>query len=398
MERRGIARAGARTPRSPARRSSTGRRGRRGGRGSRAARRRAQPVARARRRRPRARRTPRRRRRSGSRGRRARRPRRGRAAPRSTSTNAARQCSVWKPTLSHASSPSWIARAIAGGSTAQASGPDPRDVREVRDPRRRAARRGRARARGRGGSPGRRPARPGRGRAPRRRPPRAHGWPRRSPSRHGRVEVGVGIVLQVPQTVLDEPQHGVRDHAVEAAGRRRGRGRRAGARTASPTPSAPCARPGPAISRSTSPIALATQVTSFRSTSGRSAVTRPPAPRDASSAPSAPRRKPTGPRFETTISGSRRSASQPDAGRLPSVTSIDDAPLAAQHGEGDRLARARASSSRAARRRRRSSTFVPPIATIRSPPSVTSRPLKASVRAPPRKPGASRPASRPRRA
>ena len=122
----------------------------------------------------------------------------------------------------------------------------------------------------------------------------------------GRAEVGSGILLQVPQTVLDEPQHGVRDHAVEAPvhlgvvrhqAQRERRARRRLLRAASGSRRSR-ARPRPSRSRPTS----------RRSgrPAARRAVTRPPAPRDASIAPAEPRRKPTGPRFETTISGPRR--------------------------------------------------------------------------------------------
>src|SRR5207248_1191863 len=64
-----------------------------------------------------------------------------------------------------------------------------------------------------------------------------------------------------------------------------------------------------ATARSSSVIALAIQVTSCRSSRPRSAVTRPPPPRRATRLPSPSRPNDTGPRFETTISLGRDTAS-----------------------------------------------------------------------------------------
>ena len=70
-----------------------------------------------------------------------------------------RQRSVWKPTTSFASRPSWIARRIALGQHAPVVRLRPGDVDELRERRVRAAPRARSAARGRGGSRGRRPRR-----------------------------------------------------------------------------------------------------------------------------------------------------------------------------------------------------------------------------------------------
>src|SRR5205823_14388618 len=66
--------------------------------------------------------------------------------------------------------------------------------------------------------------------------------------------------------------------------------------------------PSAATKRSSSVVALAIHVTSWRSRSPRSAVTSPPAPRRATRLPSASRPYVTGPRFETTISRRRLEA------------------------------------------------------------------------------------------
>ena len=89
------------------------------------------------------------------------------------------------------------------------------------------------------------------------------------PSMPGRAEIGVRDRASDPTARAGRTTApGLRSRR-RTAGRRRRRARRGAARTASPTAIAPCARPSAATSRSTSPIALATQVTSGRSTSGR---------------------------------------------------------------------------------------------------------------------------------
>ena len=143
--------------------------------------------------------------------RRARHPHRDRAACRSSRPKAERQCSVGKWTLSHASSPSWIASVMSRGSTAHASGAT-QGMRVKCAMCASAALHGRGPGRGRGDSPGRRPC-------VRRRSSSsttaagASGWPRHSP-RARRARGGPGMLLQIPQTVPDEPP----DHAVKAPG------------------------------------------------------------------------------------------------------------------------------------------------------------------------------------
>ena len=108
-------------------------------------------------------------------------------------------------------------------------------------------------------------------------------------------------VREIPERVLEEPEHRVRDDVVvpvvrlsvvrdeaQPVGRAVARGL--------------LERVAPAsAARSSSVIALAIQVTSWCCTRLRSAVTSPPPPRRGR-APSASRPYDTGPRFETTIS------------------------------------------------------------------------------------------------
>ena len=100
--------------------------------------------------------------------------------------------------------------------------------------------------------------------------------------------VGLDLVLadvrrvrEVPQVVLDEPQHRVRDHVVERGRRRRGRTRPAGCGTASPRRRTRTTRRRARLlaSASSSLIADAIQSASRWLTRPVSAVTRPPPPR-----------------------------------------------------------------------------------------------------------------------
>ena len=196
--------------------------------------------------------------------------------------------------LSHASSPSWTARAIAAGSTDQRVRPDPRDVDEVGDPRvgsRRADERGHEvevvvvdeeRRTGRAVEL------LDRGRGER----RVHRHVAVAPAagrdrRRGRASDPRGRAGRTTAPG-SRPRRRTARYASGSCATRRSRNARAGRRTARPAARRRRAR------GSASPIALATHVTSWRSTSGRSAVTSPPAPRIASRLPSAARRKPTG--------------------------------------------------------------------------------------------------------
>ena len=131
-------------------------------------------------------------------------------------TKAERHCSVWNPTLSHARRLSWTAPRDLGRQDGPGVGPDPRDVDEEGDPSIRAHL---ADERGdevevvvvdverRAGSPIELCDRGLRDRA-------VGGHVAVAP-RHG--QVGVRVALEAPQTVLHEPEDGVRDDAVEQA-------------------------------------------------------------------------------------------------------------------------------------------------------------------------------------
>ncbi len=117
-------------------------------------------------------------------------------------------------------------------------------------------------------------------------------------------DVEGGLVREIPEVVLKEPEHGVRDDVVVAVVRSLVVGHEAQperrpvvgrSSTASPPASA-------ATTRSSSLIALAIQVTSWCDSSPRSAVTSPPAPRLAVRSPLSSRPYVTGPRLETRIS------------------------------------------------------------------------------------------------
>ena len=187
----------------------------------------------------------------------------------------------------------------------------PGDVDEVREQRVRRARRGRAAARGRGGSRGRRP------------PPRARAssssstacakvsltWRVAAVPRVLERDVDRRLVRELPEVVLEEPEHRVRDDVVvPVVGRLVVRDeaqpeRRAVARLL-------LDRGAAGVDRDR-PVLVASSRSRSRSRRGgetrlRSAVTSPPPPRRATRSPSASRPYVTGPRFETTISLRRR--------------------------------------------------------------------------------------------
>ena len=168
--------------------------------------------------------------------------------PRRRRETRARQRSVWKPTTSLASRPSWIARTIGSGSTDHASAPTQgMCVKWARAAS--GAARARAPARRRGGSRGRR------------RRPRVALELLDDRVGEGRVDgdvassqagrqIALRLVLQLPEAVLDEPERRIRDDVVvEVVGlgvvRDEPQPVRATRRAPSPRPRRPPRRRGP---------------------------------------------------------------------------------------------------------------------------------------------------------
>ena len=196
----------------------------------------------------------------------------------------------------------------------------------------------------------------------------------------GRGEVGPRMLLQLPQTVLDEPQHGVRDHAVKQAvylgvvGHQAQRVRRARRRLLRPPPGsgdlaldlAHCARDPHHV------VPVDQRAQRGDEAAGAAGLLD-----------CAARATPEADRPAVRDDDQRLAPGHyPDEGRLPSVTGIDTRFLPRSTVNvtvwpGRRVVVTSLDTSSA------SSTFVPAIATIRSPPRVTSWPLKASVREPP---------------